>query len=189
MNAISDINIPPDSGEFCLIDRKVVRLLVGLPQQMRFVCGLPTFVWFNQTGLKYVRAASEAKKPKYTSRSLILLAIDGLVSFSGYPLRLIACIGVATAFAAVLMSAWVLIDALANHTAPRVMAGVMAMILFLCSVQWIGLGVVGEYIRQIFLESKRRPMYIVGEHSPMRCTSTEDHCGAQSMKTGRGAQT
>ena len=154
MNAISDINIPLDSGDFCLMDRKVVKALVGLPEQMRFVRGLRTFVGFKQTGLEYERAAREAGKPKYTLRSLILLAIDGLVSFSGYPLRLAAYVGVATAFASVLVTAWVLIDALANHAAPRGWASVMATILFVGSIQLIGLGVIGEYIRLIFLESK-----------------------------------
>ena len=189
MNAISDINIPLDSGDFCLMDRKVVKVLVGLPEQMRFVRGLRTFVGFKQTGLEYERAAREAGKPKYTLRSLILLAIDGLVSFSGYPLRLAAYVGVATAFASVLVTVWVLIDALANHTAPRGWASVMATILFVGSIQLIGLGVVGEYIRLIFLESKRRPMYIIGEYRPMSSTSAEDRRGAQAIETGQGVQT
>ena len=180
MNAISDIDIPLDSGDFCLMDRKVVKVLVGLPEKMRFVRGLRTFVGFKQTGLEYERAAREAGKPKYTLRSLIVLAIDGLVSFSGYPLRLSAYVGVATAFAAVLVTGWVLIDALANHTAPRGWASVMATILFVGSIQLIGLGVVGEYIRLIFLESKRRPMYIVGEYRPMRSTSAEGHREAEA---------
>ena len=108
-------------------------------------------------------------------RSLISLAIDGLVSFSGYPLRLLAYVGVATAFASGLVTVWVLIDALANHTAPRGWASVMAAILFVGSIQLIGLGVVGEYIRLIFLESKRRPMYIIGEYRPMGFTAAEGY--------------
>ncbi len=175
MNAISDIDIPLDSGDFCLMDRKVIEVLVGLPERMRFVRGLRTFVGFKQTGLEYKRAARAAGKPKYTLRSLISLAIDGLVSFSGYPLRLLAYVGVATAFASGLVTVWVLIDALANHTAPRGWASVMAAILFVGSIQLIGLGVVGEYIRLIFLESKRRPMYIIGEYRPMGFTAAEGY--------------
>lgn len=189
MNAISDIDIPLDSGDFCLMDRKVVEVLVGLPERMRFVRGLRTFVGFKQTGLEYERAAREAGKPKYTLRSLISLAIDGLVSFSGYPLRLLAYLGVATALAAGLVTVWVLIDALANHTAPRGWASVMAAILFVGSIQLIGLGVVGEYIRLIFLESKRRPMYIIGEYRPMRFTLAEGHRVAQPIETGQEIQT
>ncbi len=188
MNAISDLDIPLDSGDFCLMDRKVVKVLVGLPEQMRFVRGLRTFVGFKQTGLEYERAAREAGKPKYTLRSLILLAIDGLVSFSAYPLRLVAYVGVATTFTSVLVTVWVLIDALANHTAPRGWASVMATILFVGSIQLIGLGVLGEYIRLIFLESKRRPMYIIGEYRPMSSTFAEDQRGAQAMESGQGVQ-
>jgi polyisoprenyl-phosphate glycosyltransferase len=188
MNAISDIDIPLDSGDFCLMDRKVVEVLVGLPERMRFVRGLRTFVGFKQTGLVYERAAREAGKPKYTLRSLISLAIDGLVSFSGYPLRLLAYLGVATAFASGLVTVWVLIDALSNHTAPRGWASVMAAILFVGSIQLIGLGVVGEYIRLIFLESKRRPTYIVGEYCPMRSPSTDGHRVAQPIETCQEVQ-
>ena len=118
MNAISDFNIPLDSGDFFLMDRKVVKVVVRLPEQMRFARGLRTFIGFKQSNLEYESAAREVGKSKYTLRSLILLAIDGLVSFSGYPLRLAAYMGIATAFASVLLTAWVPMDALANHTAP-----------------------------------------------------------------------
>ena len=189
MNAISDIDIPLDSGDFCLMDRKVVKVLVGLPEQMRFVRGLRTFVGFKQTGLEYERAAREAGEPKYTLRALISLAMDGLVSFSGYPLRLLAYLGVATTFASALVAIWVLVDALANHTAPRGWASVMAAILFVGSIQLIGLGVIGEYIRLIFLESKRRPMYIIGQYRPMGSSSTEGRRAGQAVETDQGFPT
>ena len=184
MNAISDIDIPLDSGDFCLMDRKVVEALVGLPERMRFVRGLRTFVGFRQTGLEYERAAREAGQPKYTSRSLISLAVDGLVSFSGYPLRLLTYLGIATAFTAGLVTIWVLIDAFANHTAPRGWASVMAAILFVSSIQLIGLGVLGEYVRLIFLESKCRPMYVISEYRPLRSNLAEADRAAKAIETG-----
>ncbi len=189
LNAISDIDIPLDSGDFCLMDRKVVEVLVNLPERMRFVRGLRTFVGFEQTGLEYERAAREAGKPKYTLKSLIGLAVDGLISFSGYPLRLAAYIGVATALAAGLVTMWVMGDALVNHTAPRGWASVMATILFVASIQMIGLGLVGEYIRLIFLESKRRPMYIVGEYRPMKSNSAADDHLVRAIESGQEIQT
>ncbi len=185
LNLISDIDIPLDSGDFCLMDRKVVEALVGLPEQMRFVRGLRTFVGFKQTGLEYERAARGAGKPKFTLRALISLAIDGLISFSSYPLRLVAYVGVATVFAAVLMTVWVVVDAVSNHTAPRGWASVMATILFVGSIQLIGLGVIGEYIRLIFLESKRRPMYVVGEYRPMSSTPADDDPVAHALGSGQ----
>ncbi|WP_435009374.1 glycosyltransferase family 2 protein [Tundrisphaera lichenicola] len=163
LNAISDLEIPLDSGDFCLMDRKVVDAINALPERARFVRGLRTFVGFRQVGVEYDREAREAGRPKYTFRALIGLAADGLVSFSGYPLRLLTYGGVATAMLAALLTGWVFVDAFANQTAPRGWASVIVAVLFMGSMQMIGLGIVGEYVRLIFLESKRRPTYIVGE--------------------------
>jgi dolichol-phosphate mannosyltransferase len=164
MNAISDLDIPLDSGDFCLMDRRVVDALNGLPERMRFVRGLRTFVGFRQTGIAYERAAREAGRPKYTFRALVGLAINGLVSFSSYPLRLLTYVGIGTAGLAAGLTVWVFVDAFSTHSAPRGWASVLVAVLFMGSVQMIGLGIVGEYIRLIFLESKGRPFYIVGDY-------------------------
>ena len=96
LNAISDLDIPVDSGDFCLMDRRVVDLLKHLPERMRFVRGLRSFVGFRQVGLAYDRAARTAGRSKYTLPRLVGLALDGLVSFSSYPLRLVTQLGFAT---------------------------------------------------------------------------------------------
>ena len=88
LSQISDIDIPLDSGDFCLMDRKVVDVLKHLPERMRFVRGLRSFVGFRQTGLAYERAARQSGKAKYSYASLVFLAIDGLISFSSYQLSL-----------------------------------------------------------------------------------------------------
>ena len=92
-SAISDLDIPLDSGDFCLMDRQVVDALKHLPERMRFVRGLRTFVGFRQVGLAYDGPRREAGQPKYTFRALVGLAIDGLISFSSYPLRLVTYLG------------------------------------------------------------------------------------------------
>jgi glycosyltransferase involved in cell wall biosynthesis len=166
LNAISDLDIPLDSGDFCLMDRKVVDALKALPERMRFVRGLRTFVGFRQSGIAYYRAARESGRPKYTPRALVGLAIDGLVSFSSYPLRLMTYLGIGTAGLAASMTAWVFVDAFSHQTAPRGWASVIVTVLFLGSMQLIGLGIIGEYLRLIFLEAKGRPSYIVGERRP-----------------------
>jgi glycosyltransferase involved in cell wall biosynthesis len=166
LNAISDIDIPLDSGDFCLMDRKVVDALNRLPERMRFIRGLRTFVGFRQVGLAYERAARAAGRPKYSFRALISLAIDGLISFSSYPLRLVTYLGIASASLALVLTVWVLADALFNHTAPRGWASTVVVVLFMGSVQLISLGIIGEYIRLIFLESKQRPSYITDERAP-----------------------
>lgn len=161
--AIGDLDIPLDSGDFCLMDRKVVDALVAMPERARFVRGLRTFVGFRQVGVSYERQARAAGKPKYTFRALVGLAIDGMVSFSGYPLRLLTYLGLGTAALAAMMTAWVFVDAFVHQTAPRGWASVIVAVLFMGSMQMVGLGIIGEYVRLIFLETKGRPTYIVSE--------------------------
>jgi len=168
LSAISDLDIPLDSGDFCLMDRKVVSALNGLPERVRFVRGLRTFVGFRQTGLAYERAARGAGKSKYTFRALARLAADGLVSFSGYPLRLVSGLGLFGVAAALGLTAWVVLDAVSHRTAPRGWASTVVVVLFIGSVQLVCLGIIGEYVRLIFLESKRRPTYVVREYRPRR---------------------
>ncbi len=169
LNAISDLDIPLDSGDFCLMDRKVVDALKGLPERARFMRGLRTFVGFRQAGLVYERAAREAGRPKYTLRGLIGLGVDGLVSFSSYPLRLVTRLGIAAATIALGLTIWVLFEALTRtHTLPPGWASTVIVVLFMGSVQLISLGIIGEYIRLIFVESKGRPTYIVGDYRARR---------------------
>lgn len=178
LNAISDLDIPLDSGDFCLMDRRVVDLLIHLPERMRFVRGLRSFVGFRQTGLAYDRAARAAGRPKYTFRNLVGLALDGLVSFSSYPLRLVARLGMATILIAMFLLFWVLSDAFFHRTAPQGWASTIVVVLFMSAVQLFGIAILGEYLRLIFLEVKRRPTYIVrnykaafGEGEPARETT------------------
>jgi dolichol-phosphate mannosyltransferase len=163
LRAISDIDIPLDSGDFCLMDRKVVDALKGLPEHLRFVRGLRTFVGFRQVGLSYERAARAAGDSKYPFRKLLGLAIDGLVSFSSYPLRLVSYLGLITIVMAALCIGWVLVDYFGNHTAPQGWASTVVVVLITSAVQLISLGIMGEYVRRIFLEVKGRPTYIVRE--------------------------
>lgn len=166
IHAISDLDIPVDSGDFCLMDRRVIEALRSLPERKRFVRGLRTFVGFRQTGLAYDRAAREAGRPKYTFTKLIGLAVDGLVSFSSAPLRLVTHLGLATATLALILTIWVFIDAYIQRTAPRGWASTIVVVLFMGSVQLICLGIMGEYIRLIFQESKGRPLYIIDRYLP-----------------------
>jgi dolichol-phosphate mannosyltransferase len=161
LSAISDLDIPLDSGDFCLMDRRVVDTLNALPERMRFVRGLRTFVGYRQIGLPYERHARAGGTPKYSFRALVRLAIDGLVSFSGYPLRIANLLGVFGVLTALGLAAVVLIDAFASRTAPPGWASTMIVVLFMGSVQLISLGIIGEYVRLIFLETKGRPFYLV----------------------------
>jgi dolichol-phosphate mannosyltransferase len=159
--ATSELDIPLDSGDFGLMDRRVVDAMRAMPERRRFVRGLRAFVGFRQEGLEYERAARGSGQPKYTLRALVRLAVDGLVSFSGAPLRLVTYLGLTSAAVAMALTAWVLVDAFTTRTAPAGWASTSLIVLFLGSVQLIGLGIMGEYVRLIFLEVKGRPTYVV----------------------------
>jgi dolichol-phosphate mannosyltransferase len=184
LNAISDLSIPLDSGDFCLMDRRVVDVLKQLPETMRFVRGLRSFAGFRQVGLPYERPARQAGQPKYTLRGLAGLAVNGLVSFSSYPLRAVTYLGLTTIGIALVLLFWVLGDAFYNRTGPRGWASTIVVVLFMSSVQLISLGIIGEYIRLIFLEAKRRPTYIVGEYKEPRGAAPAGARGREVLDVG-----
>jgi dolichol-phosphate mannosyltransferase len=159
--AVSDLDVPLDSGDFCLMDRKVVAALRALPERQRFVRGLRAFVGFRQVGVPYDRDARFAGAPKYTFRGLCRLAVDGLVSFSGLPLTLITYVGLAALALALGVAGWALWGAWHTPAAQGGWAGTLAAVLFMGAVQLVSLGALGEYVRRIFLEVKRRPTYLV----------------------------
>jgi dolichol-phosphate mannosyltransferase len=166
LRAISELEIPLDSGDFCLMDRRVIDALRSLPERKRFIRGLRTFVGFRQTGLAYERAARLAGRPKYTFWALVGLAVDGLVSFSSYPLRLVIRLGLVAAALALGLTVWILIDAFTRQTAPRGWASTIVVVLLMGAVQLICLGIIGEYIRLIFVEAKERPPYLISRYKP-----------------------
>jgi dolichol-phosphate mannosyltransferase len=165
LRAISDVEIPLDSGDFCLLDRRVVDVLKHLPERMRFVRGLRSFAGFRQIGLTYDRGPRGAGKPKYTVGALLFLAFDGLISFSSYPLRMVTYLGILTIGIALALLVWVVSSALYNRTVPPGWASTLVTLLFMGSVQLFSLGIIGEYIRLIFLETKGRPTYIIRDCS------------------------
>jgi polyisoprenyl-phosphate glycosyltransferase len=157
-----------------LMDRKVVEALRGLPERNRFVRGLRTFVGFKQTGLAYERAARLAGKPKYTFRALVRLAMDGLFNFSGAPLDLVSYLGWMCIGAASLAGAGALIMG-----TPAAWWVATCAIVGCTGLQLLGLGIVGEYIRRIFVESKNRPTYIVASLKRPRA----DECWREPPQT------
>jgi dolichol-phosphate mannosyltransferase len=138
-----------------------VDALNQLPERARFHRGLRAYIGFKQTTLPYDRPERMAGHTKYNFAKLLRLALDGLVCFSSVPLRLVSLMGIGTFLASLCILGWVLADALLGHTAPRGWASLAALVLLSASVQMIALGIVGEYLRQIFLETKGRPAAIV----------------------------
>ena len=170
LSKMSDVAIPLDSGDFCLMDRKVVDLLCSFPEQNRFVRGLRAWTGFRQVGLPYDRHAREAGEPQYTFRGLVKLAVDGVFSFSTAPLRFVTRMGffisaLAMAGTVFSLAQRVFADWFAQIGLRPVpgFATIVISLLFLGGIQLISLGVIGEYIGRIYEQVKQRPLWIVRE--------------------------
>ena len=166
--AISDLDIPLDSGDFCVMDRSALDLLNSLPERQRFVRGLRTWIGLRQVGVEYERDARAAGKPQYTLTKLVKLAMDGLVSFSNVPLKMVTRLGMLSLVGAFLIGLrvlWVTIsewDLGYMGRTPRGWASTVCIVLFIGAVQMISLGIIGEYLARIFLEVKGRPTFLIG---------------------------
>jgi dolichol-phosphate mannosyltransferase len=163
LRRVSYLDIPLDSGDFSLIDRKVADVLQSMPERNRFVRGLRTWAGFRQIGYEYAREARYAGEPKYTLTKLMKLAFDGLVSYSYVPLRLVSNVGMLVSAIALAYMIYLLIARLFGGTPIEGWTSTVVIVLFLGGVQLLSLGVIGEYIGRIFEEVKHRPHYIVRE--------------------------
>ncbi len=162
--ALARIDIPLDSGDFCVMSRPFVDRLNALPERLRFVRGLRSWIGGYQIGVQVDRDPRRAGSPKYSMPKLVRLAIDGLVSFSDVPLRLASVLGFAVSGLAALgilvVAAWKLTGQLPSGAG---VATIALSILFLGGVQLLTAGILGEYVGRIFDEVKRRPVAVVGE--------------------------
>ncbi len=161
LNKVSYLDIPLDSGDFSLIDRRVVDVLNSMPERSRFVRGLRTWVGFRQVGYEYARSARHAGESKYTLTRLMGLAFDGLVSYSFVPLRLVSNVGMIVSLVALAYMGYLLFGSVVGAAPPEGWTSTMVIVLFLGGVQLLSLGVIGEYVGRIFDEVKQRPSYVV----------------------------
>ena len=166
----SNINIPLDSGDFCLIKKEALEKLNQLPEENRFVRGLRSYIGLNQIGVEYERQARFAGVPKYTLNKLFRLASDGIFNFSDRPLKITSAFGfVLFLLSLILMILLILqrifsIDILGYS--PNDVPGYTSLIIsniFLSGIQLFALGIIGEYISRIFIETKKRPSYLIRE--------------------------
>lgn len=158
---LSTIPMPLDAGDFCLLSRRVVDELQGLPEKERYVRGLRAWVGFRQTGVPYERDARQAGASKYSIAGLARLALNGIVSFSDRPLLLVTGTGLAISLLAFLYGAWLVVVRLFLGGIVTGYASMMSALLFLSGVQLVAIGVLGLYVGKIFQEVKARPTYVV----------------------------
>ena len=161
LSRLSNIAIPLDAGDFCLMDRQVVDAIVALPERNRFIRGLRAWAGFSTASIPYNRQERFAGEPKYTFRKLLHLALDGITGFSVMPLKLATYFGFAISLGSVLAVIWIIIRKLAWEIAVPGWASLSVVIFFIGGIQLFIMGVLGEYIGRIFIEVQHRPVYMV----------------------------
>ena len=163
INRLSSTPIPPDTGDFRLLSRRVVEALGQLRERQRFMKGLFAWVGFRQVALPYERAPRLAGNTKFNYWRLWNLALEGITGFSTVPLRAATYLGLSAALAAFAYGLWIVAKTLLWGDPVQGWPTMMAVILFLGGVQLIALGIVGEYLGRLYLEAKQRPLYLVSE--------------------------
>lgn len=164
LRKLASVDIPADTGDFCLLDRSVVDVLNGMPERNRYVRGLRAWIGFRQTAVPFDRDPRYAGEPKYTFRKSLGLAVNSIVGFSIVPLRLATYLGLLAAGGATLMALTVLYWRIFQPHTPVAGYTIIAMAyFFLGAVQLICMGVLGEYIGRIYDEVKERPLYTIRE--------------------------
>ena len=161
INRLSDTAIPADTGDFRLVSRRVLEALRSLRERQRFMKGLFAWVGYPQVAVPYERAARIAGSSKFNYWRLWNFALEGITGFSTLPLRVATYIGVASALLAFGYGAWIVAKTLLWGDPVQGWPTLMAVILFLGGVQLMALGVIGEYLGRMYLESKQRPLYLV----------------------------
>ena len=149
LNALSDVEIPKDTGDFRLVDRKVVDVINSLPEHNKFLRGLFSWVGFKQKAYEYERQERFAGKTKYPLKKMLKLASDGIISFSSKPIKLVGALGILSIFISIIILIYALISYIFQLN--NLSAG----------VQLLSLWVISEYIGRIYDEAKGRPQYVI----------------------------
>jgi polyisoprenyl-phosphate glycosyltransferase len=160
LNKLTDVDIPENVGDFRLVTRPVLDALLALPEQHRFVRGLVAWLGFRQVAFPYARAERFAGVTKYPLRKMLRLAVDAITGFSVVPLRIsmwaaLLCFGIALGTMGYGLVSWLFFDVV------RGWASLMVLVALFAGVQLLCLGILGEYVGRMFMEAKRRPLYIV----------------------------
>jgi glycosyltransferase involved in cell wall biosynthesis len=168
-NALSTVKIPPDVGDCRLMTRQVVQALSSLPETQRFMKGLFAWLGFKAITIEYVRETRYAGSTKFSWWRLWNLGIEGITSFSTLPLRIWTYVGLAGAVVTLLYGIFIVLRTLISGNDVPGYTSLFTAILFFSSVQLIGLGIMGEYVGRMYMESKRRPTYLVRKfHHPAK---------------------
>ena len=164
LNNLSDVEIPKDTGDFRLVDRKVVDVINSMPEHNKFLRGLFSWVGFKQEPIEYERQERFAGKTKYPLKKMLKLASDGIISFSTKPLKVIGGIGIASIFISFILLIYAILSYIFkwNNLASG-WTSLMVAITFFAGVQLVSIWMISEYIARIYDDTKQRPEYIINE--------------------------
>jgi dolichol-phosphate mannosyltransferase len=171
---ITDVKIPLDTGDFRLLDRKVVDVLNRMRERYRFLRGMSAWVGFKQVGVPYKRAARFAGSTKYPFKKMFKLAMNAITGFSYFPLQLAMYIGFGAALLSILMIPVVILIRALTDIELEGQATTLVAVLFLGGVQLISLGILGEYLGRVYDEVKGRPLYVVSQGPDISISQEED---------------
>lgn len=157
----SQIHMPLDAGDFCLLRKPVVDQMNRLPEESRYMRGLRSWVGFKQEGVAYERAARAGGSSKYSYRSLFRLASNGLFNFSELPIRFIGIVGLLAIIPSLIYLLITLYKKLVYGTVPEGFTSLIFAIVLFSGVQLLSLGIIGEYVLRIFFQVKQRPLYLI----------------------------
>lgn len=163
LHTIANVNIPLDSGDFCVMTSRMVKTINSFPERNRFVRGLRSWAGFKQMGLEYERDKRFAGESKYDMRKMFKLAFDGIFSFSFIPLQVMFFLGSISLVFSLIGSLWAVYMRFFTTAYNRVpgFATTIILIMFVGGLQMFSIGVLGEYLRRVYDEVKQRPLYII----------------------------
>lgn len=164
LNTLSDVEIPKDTGDFRLVSRRSLDAVLAMPERARFIRGMFAWAGFKQIGLEYVRDPRVAGVTKYPFRAMLRFATDALTGFSTKPLKMATRLAFLSLYVTFLMAVYVFLSLVLHNTAPG-WASMLLAISFFSGIQLLTLGIMGEYIGRLYMESKQRPMYFVAEET------------------------
>ena len=174
LRRMTDIDIPVDTGDFRLMSRRAMESLQAMPEQFRFIRGMVAWIGYKQVALPYDRAERFADETKYSLKKMIFFSLDAITGFSTRPLRMAIYVGITLGLLSLTMVLFTLYSWMVGDVIPG-WTSVMTVMLILGSANMLFLGVIGEYLGRLFLEAKRRPLFIIDElaqggetaHAPM----------------------
>ncbi|QDI76985.1 glycosyltransferase family 2 protein [Leisingera aquaemixtae] len=164
LNTLSDVDIPKDTGDFRLVSRRALDAVLAMPERARFIRGMFAWAGFKQIGLEYVRDARVAGETKYPFRAMLRFATDALTGFSTKPLKMATRLAFLSLYVTFLMAVYVFLSLILYNTAPG-WASMLLALSFFSGIQLLTLGIMGEYIGRLYMESKQRPMYFLSEET------------------------